>query len=219
MRRSRLGFGLVAAGLALAACSSSGTKDEPGTPVDTTRTVIQTRTTTLAPTFTPRPAAPVKPLKPGADPRTGEKDKPCPYIRSGLDEDPTSKPNVADIEGDRIYRTTVTTTHTPVGCRFYFYAPPYEAVAEIRPTTFATATDARDAMILTAQAGTSEITEKGFVAGVDGILFRTKFFGPDGAKDWAFAFAKGKVLVVVYTQRKDTSRNALYLGQAIAAKF
>jgi hypothetical protein len=26
-------------------------------------------------------------------------------------------------------------------------------------------------------------------------------------------------MVIIHTQRKDTSRNALYLGQAIAAKF
>jgi hypothetical protein len=57
------------------------------------------------------------------------------------------------------------------------------------------------------------------VKGVTGICFKTKFFGPDGAKDWAFAFAKGKVLVVIYTQRFDTSRNALYIGRAVAAKF
>ena len=54
---------------------------------------------------------------------------------------------------------------------------------------------------------------------MDGICFTTKFFGPDGAEDWAFAFAKGRVMVVVYTQRTDTSRNALYLAQAIAAQI
>jgi hypothetical protein len=32
-------------------------------------------------------------------------------------------------------------------------------------------------------------------------------------------FAKGSRMVVVYTQRSDTSRNALYIAQAIAHKF
>jgi hypothetical protein len=51
------------------------------------------------------------------------------------------------------------------------------------------------------------------------VCYRTKYFGPDGAKDWAFVFAKGNHMVIVHTQRKDTSRNAFYLGRAIAAKF
>ncbi|MDT4910575.1 MAG: hypothetical protein QOI69_3816, partial [Pseudonocardiales bacterium] len=36
---------------------------------------------------------------------------------------------------------------------------------------------------------------------------------------WACVFAKGKVMVLVRTQRKDTSLNALLIAQAIAAKF
>jgi hypothetical protein len=158
-------------------------------------------------------------MAPGAGPRAGEKDGRCPYIRTGLNEGSDGGVNMADLEGDRIYRTTVLTDLRPVGCRFYFYAPPYEAVAEIRPTTFAAARDAYNAMILTAEAGRSQITAKDFVPGVTGISFQTKFFGPDGRKDWDFVFAKGKVLVGVYTQRSDTSRNALYIARAIAGKF
>ena len=58
-----------------------------------------------------------------------------------------------------------------------------------------------------------------FVPGVDGISFRTSFFGPDGAQDWAFVFAKGPVLVVVHTEEQTTSLNALLIAQAIVAKF
>jgi hypothetical protein len=211
---------IVLAGLMLAGCTSGSSGDgTPGPTVTGTETITHTLPPTRTPTFKPPVPAAVAPLPPGSSPHKGEKDKSCPYIRSGLNEDGGGGVNLADIEGDRVYRTTVLTRYRPVGCRFYFYAPPYEAVADIRPRTFRTATEARNAMILTARTGTELITERNVVKGVDGICFRTKYFGQDGKRDWAFAFAKGKVLVVVYTQRNDTSRNALYIAQAIAGKF
>ncbi|MEO6885798.1 MAG: hypothetical protein ABI232_05865 [Jatrophihabitantaceae bacterium] len=127
--------------------------------------------------------------------------------------------NVADIEGDHVYRTTVLTGLKPVGCRFYFYAGAYEAIADIVPTTFTTSVQATNAMILTSRAGTEAIGKKAIVPGVDAVLYRTRFFGEDGARDWACVFAKGKVMVVVHTQRTDTSLNALLLAKAVAPKF
>jgi len=201
----------------LTACTGT-TKPAPAETVVTgTRTVVTTRTVTPPPSRAAITS--VAPLPPGAKPADGEVEKSCPYIRTGLQLDPTSKPNMADLEGDRIYRVTRLTDYHPIGCRFYFYAPPYEAVADIRPYTYATAVQARNAMISTAKAGAELITERGFSGKLDGICFRTRYFGPDGKRDWAFAFAKGKRMVVVYTQRDDTSRNALYIAQAIAAKF
>src|SRR5690348_4397225 len=164
----------------------------------------------------------VAPLPFGAKTPKGEVERRCPYIRTGLNEDQSyggNGDNVADIEGDRIYRTTVLTGFKPVGCRWYFYAPPYEAIADIEPHRFATARNAHDALVLTARLGTEEISNPSFAPGVDGILYRTTFFGQDGRRDWAFAFAKGRVLVVVHTQRKDTSLNAFLLGQAVVGKF
>lgn len=184
-----------------------------------TRTLTGTRPPTGGPGFTPAPARTVPPLAPGQQPRKGEVDRACPYIRTGLNEGPGGGVNLADIEGDRVYRTTVLTGYKPVGCRFYFYAPPYEAIADIRPRIFDSATSAHNALVLTAQAGTEQVSEPNFVKGVDGIAYRTKFFGADGRKDWAFAFAKGKVLVIVHMQQSDTSRNAFYLGKAIVGKF
>jgi hypothetical protein len=209
---------LVVALSALAGCTSSGTSKDP-TPSDSTTTRTVTDSPSSPANFKPPPATTVKPLAPGQRPHKGEVDKKCPYIRSGLNEDSGGGVNLADIEGDRIYRTTVLTRLKPVGCRFYFYAPPYEAVADIRPRMFTTATAAHNALVLTARTGTEQLSEPNFVKGVDGICYRTKFFGADGRKDWAFAFAKGKLLVVVHTQRKDTSRNAFYLGKAIVAQF
>ena len=206
----------LAACLALAACTSSGS---PSPSTGGTHTIVHTLTPS-APVYTPPRAATVHPLPYGASAPKGQKDGRCPYIKAGLNQTDNTGVNLADLEGDRVYRTTLLTKYRPVGCRFYFYAGPYEAIADIRPYTFANFTDAHNAMVRTATAdGKETITEKDFVPGVDGICFRTKYFGPDGFKDWAFVFAKGKHMVVVYTQRKDTSRNALYIGKAIAAKF
>jgi hypothetical protein len=211
---------VLGAALALAACTSSTKAGPPATSNGGASTITHTPTS-HPPLYRPPPAAFVKPLPYGAPAPKGEKDHRCPYIRTGLnqDNDYSGDVNLANLEGDRVYRTTLLTRYRPVGCRFYFYAPPYEALADIRPYTFPTATDAYNAMVRTAEAGREPIVEKNFVGKLTGISFRTKYFGPDGFRDWAFVFAKGSRMVVVYTQRSDTSRNALYIAQAIAHKF
>ena len=126
---------------------------------------------------------------------------------------------MADIEGDHVYRTTVLTGLKPVGCRFYFYAGPFEAIADIIPRVFASAAEAHNAMVLTARAGTEPIAQPNIAPGVDAIQYRTAFFGQDGSRDWACVFAKGRVMVIVHTQRTDEASSALYLARAIEAKF
>ncbi len=207
----------------VAGCTSDRPRPAGST---TTRTEIETVGTRPPSTSPVTPAAPSTraPLPPGHQPHAGEKAGPCPYIKAGLDVAATREPNVADIEGDRVGRTTVLTRLAPVGCRFYFSGGgyegvAYEAIAEIRPQTYANAATAHNAMVLTARTGKGLIVERGFVKGLDGICFQTRFFGPDKNDDWAFVFAKGRVLVTVYTQVTVSSRNALYLAQAIAAKF
>jgi hypothetical protein len=151
----------------------------------------------------------------------GEKLARCPYIRTGLnqDQDYNGGVNLANLEGDRVSRTTLLTKLHPIGCRFYFGYAPYQAIADIRPYTFKSYHDAYNAMVLTARTGHELIAERDFVKGVTGICFRTKYNPQDGNRDWAFVFAKGKRMVVVYTQQNDVSRNALYIAQAIAHKF
>jgi hypothetical protein len=73
--------------------------------------------------------------------------------------------------------------------------------------------------VLTARTGRNQIAQRDFADGVTGISFQTRYFGPDGRRDWAFAFAKGRHLVVIYTQRLDSSRNAVYIARAIVGKF
>ena len=204
--------------LALAACTSSHPVVTTTDRVTNDHTVTGTRPP-KPPNYQPPAPKFVHPLPPGAKPPAGEKDDPCPYIRPGLDIGSDTGVNLADVEGDRVYRQTVLTKLHPVGCRFYFYAPPYPAEAAIEPHTFATPTAAYNAMILTARTGRNLITEKNFVRGVTGICFQTKFFADDGDRDWAFVFAKGKTMVVVHAFQTNTSRNALYIAKAIAKKF
>ena len=157
------------------------------------------------------------PLPPGSPPPSGEVEKACPYVASTPNDNPDV--NVADMEGDHVYRTTVLTALKPVGCRFYFYAGPYEAVADILPQTFATPVAANNAMVKTGEAGANYDGRKNIIKGVDAIVYQTKFFGEDGNQDWACVFAKGKVMVVVHAQQTNTSFNALQIATAVAPKF
>jgi len=150
-------------------------------PVATDTTVTQTVThTRSAPPGTAVPVHTVAPLSPGQAPAKGEVEKPCPYIHSNFTD---GTPNVADLEGDRVYRTTVITTTNPVGCRFYFWASPYEAVADILTQRFPSAAQAQAAMLATARAGRSAENVPNLVPGVNGAAYQTSFFGPDGGRD------------------------------------
>jgi hypothetical protein len=208
-------IGAALAALLLAGCVPS--KPTPGT----TSTIVETLVSTVPPTsappgYTPPPARTVAPLPPGSSPAKGEVEKPCPYIASTPEAGPDS---VADIVGSHVLRTTVLTAAHPVGCRFYFYAGPYQAIADIVPRRFGSAAEAYAAMVATAAAGTSASGRSDLVPGIDGVLYRTEFFGPDGARDWACAFAAGAALVIVHTQRDDTSFSALRLAQVVAPRF
>ncbi len=100
------------------------------------------------------------------------------------------------------------TGYHPVGCRFYFaysYGDTrHEAVADILPTTFATAAAAHNALVLTARGGREPAECAELRPRRRRHPVPDAFFGPDGTHDWAFAFAKGKVLVVVHTQQNDS---------------
>ena len=74
-------------------------------------------------------------------------------------------------------------------------------------------------MIATAKVDPAAQGFPHLVPGVDAISYRTKFLSADGTGDWACVFVKGKVMVVVRTQRSDTSLNARLIAQAIASKF
>ena len=207
-------FAAVALMLVCTACSRRVVVVQPPQPPDSTVTQTVVHSTSVAPTYVPPPAETVAPLPPEAKPAAGEKEEACPYIASMPTDDPNV--NVGDIDGSRVYRTTVLTKLNPVGCRFYFWSGPFYAIADIVPTTFDTVDEAHNAMVLTGEAGKDASGRSDIVPGVDAVLFRTKFFGEDGDQDWACVFAKGKVMVVVHTERTDLSFNALELAKAVA---
>ena len=211
MRRLRLFAALVTGAVLLAACTSGKTHVS-----DTTVTNIITTTQTTSVPGNEKPIAfsTVAPLPPGQKPAADESERACPYIASTPNDDPTV--NVADIEGDHVYRTTVLTKMKPVGCRFYFYAGPYEAIADITTHQYADATTAHNTLVKTVSSD-----KKAYQVTIPttqlAYSFRATFFAPDGADDWACIFQKGSLLVVVRTQQ-PIAFNARDLAKAIAAK-
>jgi hypothetical protein len=182
---------------------------------DVTETVVHTVTPPTR-TFVPPAPRTASELPPTAKPAKGNVVGRCPWIASSPDQNRAV--NVADLNGSHVYRTTITTTK-PTGCAFYFYASPYQAQVDIAVRTFSTAAEAHDAIVLTARAGTQQQAEPGIIPGVDAVLYRTKFFAPDRARDWACVFAAGPTMVIVRTDRTDTSLNALLIAKAIAPRF
>ena len=206
---------MIRAGLAalLVTCALAGCTSAPTPEIINDTTIDSTVTSTVPPStsgYTPPPALTVTPLPPGFPPRPGEVEGGCPYI---------SSLQVQNIVGSHVARTTMQTGTVPEGCRFYFYAPPYQAIADIVFSQLDSHTAAYNAAITLARAGTDATGKPSIAPGVDAVLFRTQFFGPDGARDWACAFAVGKALVVVHTDRFDTSFPALELARVIASKL
>jgi hypothetical protein len=197
---------------AIAACTPASS---PST-LDTTATRTITRTPSATFTFRPAPARSVAALPVGAPVPSGEREASCPYIAGRHDEGAGS---IANLEGNRVGRITTLTGLHPVGCRFYFAYAPGRPVADIQPRTFDDPAAARDALIRTALTGTDIQPQRTLSDGSRAVLFRTRFYGPDGNADWACAFVAGRVLVVVRTERKDQSFSALQIADAIASRF
>lgn len=160
-------------------------------------------------TFRPKPATAVAPLPPESPPPAGQVEAPCPYIDTLI---------ARNIEGNRIYRTTVSTAK-PVSCWFWFYAADHRATLEIAPIRFATPTDAYNAMVLTGRTGGDVDSRRNIVPGVDAVVYRTAFYEPDNGRNWACSFAAGKTMVTVRTDRTDTSFNAVRIATEIAPRF
>ena len=156
-------------------------------------------------------------------PPSGEVEAGCPYIRTGLDQEPTSgpqrrrhrgRPGLPDDRADH--------GCTPVGCRFYFSCAALRGGRRHPAATLPTAAGrpqrdgadrARPAHDLSSgrrtssRASTASATARGSSA-------RT------AARDWAFVFAKGKVLVVVHTQQHGhLAATPVTSRQAIVGKF
>ena len=201
---------LLALPTLVAGCTSASPRVRDTTVVHTVTSTVHAARPTTTPTFTPAPATTVVGLPPGVAPLRGEREATCPYI---------STQNAAETEGNRIYRTTIITSTRPVGCRFYFWCCDFHATMDIVPRTFPTALAAYNAMVRTGKAGSNAIGVKALVPGVSAVLYQTKFYGPDGATDWACTFAKGTRMVTVHTNQNDVSFNAKQLAMLIAPRF
>jgi hypothetical protein len=136
-----------------------------------------------------------------------ETDGTCPYI---------STQAAADMEGNRIGRTTIVST-TPVGCNFYFAYNLAQMVLQISTQTFTDPIDANNAMVGLAEAGGNATSVSGIADGA--ALFQTTFAPTDGDQDWACAFVKGTLLVLVKTNQISPSYNAKAIATAIAPNF
>jgi len=136
-----------------------------------------------------------------------ETDGDCPYI---------STEDAADLEGNRIGRTTVVSTNPP-GCRFYFAYNLAHMTLQISTQTFGDPVDAYNAMVTASEAGQNAAATEGIGDGA--VLYQTAFYPPDGNNDWACTFVKGTVLVTVNTDQVSPSTNARNIAAAIAPKF
>lgn len=128
----------------------------------------------------------------------------CPYI---------SNQAFADGEGDRVGRVTVLQTK-PVGCRFYFQYDSSAVIGEIDIDTFGTATEAYNAMVLSAK-GHPEVQSNPSI-GDGAVAFQTPL---QGTNAWQAVFAKGTSVVTVRTRQPYPALNALNLAREIAPKI
>lgn len=122
-----------------------------------------------------------------------EIDKPCPYA---------STDDFRDAEGDRTVRS-VQLTGNPVGCRYYFAYDPAEIIGEITIQTFATSTQAFNAVVTAAKGHPEAYGDKSIGDGA--VLLKLPLQGVD---TWACVFAKGKRVVTAHTRQTTVAQDA-----------
>jgi hypothetical protein len=209
--RLRLLTLLLGALLAVASCTSGGAaapSDPTGACSSTTESgglaggggecVADSAAAAPPPSTTPPPSTPGAPSEVEGD---------CPYL---------SRDDASDFEGNKVGRTTVVTT-TPPGCNFYFAYGDGHMTLQISTQTFPDPIDAYNAMVTTANAAASADPVAGIADGA--VLYQVGFYDLDADQDWACAFVKGTVLVVVNTSQKSPSYNARHIAETIAPLF
>ena len=120
---------------------------------------------------------------------------------------------MAQIEGDRFGHSTVLTT-TPVGCRFYWAYDDQAIITEITVRSYPTATDAYNAMVVSARGHPEVVSDADIGAGA--VAFRAAL---QGVQTWECVFAKGLRMVTVHTRQPDPSFNARALARQVATRF
>lgn len=141
---------------------------------------------------------------PGLSSRTGaEIDKPCPYA---------STDDFRDAEGDRTVHS-VELAGTPVGCRYYFEYDPSTVIGEIRIQTFATSTEAFNAMVTAAKGHPEAYGDK--TIGDGAVLLKLPLQGIDA---WACVFAKGRSVITAQTRQTAVAQDAKNVAVLIEPK-
>jgi hypothetical protein len=122
-----------------------------------------------------------------------------------------------------------------IGCRFYplghptaqcdrtclageHLPPASQPALEITSARYATTVDAHNAVVLLARAGTNP-QQAQIAAGIIGVCYQTEFYPKDRGQDWACAFNKATVVVVVHTAVVDPSYNAVQVAKGVAPRF
>ncbi len=201
---------LVAAALCVAV---TGCSSGDAAPTPTTSTATQTVTSTRP----PPPSGPVDtgPTKVATAPS-------CPVL---------AKQSAADKVGMRLARITVLTSGgRTVGCRFFAlqgsplsqseHLPgPKQPAIEIVSTRYSSDTAAHNAFVRLAQREGSNLQQASIVGQAPGVCFQTEFYAADKGMDWACAFSKAKITVVVRTVVTIPALNAILVARAVAQNF
>jgi hypothetical protein len=209
VRAALLGILLIAAAV-VGGCGGRADPSPSTIVVTSTATVTLTRSPSPAlSTYRPAPAVTVPPASPSGPLPSGFRDAECPYL---------DRQTAQDLEGNHVSRVAVRMPQ-PVGCRFYFWCCDFHATLDIAPTVFPNADAAYNAMVRTGESGSNVQPAPSLAPGVDGVLYQTRFYGPDGSLDWACAFAAGRTMVVVRTDQRRVSLDARRVAQQIADRF
>lgn len=150
------------------------------------------------------PPSSTEPATSTAPPVAQEVEGDCPYL---------SREDASSLEGNMVGRVTVVTTEPP-GCNFYFAYGDGHRVLQISTQRFIDPIDANNAMVLAAQSGSNADPVTGI--GDAAVLYQVGFYDLDAAQDWACAFIKGALLVIVNTDQKSPSFNARAVAEAVA---
>lgn len=118
-----------------------------------------------------------------------------------------------DLEGNRVGRSTVLSTDPP-GCRFYFAYDLSQMTMQITTQVFDDPIDAWNAMVTASLAGANPAAAQGIGDGA--VLYQTSFADGPYLNDWACAFTKGRLLVIVNTNQQWPSQDARNVAAAIA---
>jgi hypothetical protein len=113
-----------------------------------------------------------------------------------------------------------------VGCRFYAlqdsplheseHLPgPHQPAIEIVTVRYPSTIAAHNAFVRLSEKGRN-VQQASIVGQAPGLCFQTDFYPKDDGLDWACAFSKGDVMVVVRTVVTSPALNAILVARAVA---